>query len=90
MELALKHATAEKKLEKEAFLRAQKESERESRNVKKVELQLRACEDSLTNAKLAHEKILEQVDWGFYWGKEFSVLRFFPCLEKNPASFGRG
>lgn len=61
LELALKHAMAEKKLEKEAHMRAQKESEKESRNVKKVELQLRACQDSLANVKLAYEKVEEQV-----------------------------
>ena len=59
--MALKHAMSEKKLEKEAFMRAQKESEKESRNVKKVELQLKACADSLANVTLAYEKILEQV-----------------------------
>lgn len=61
LELALKHVTSEKKLEKEAFLRAQKENEKESRNVKKLELQLKACQDSLSNVQLAYEKILEQV-----------------------------
>ena len=61
MELALKHAAAEKKLEKEAYLKAQKENEKESRNVKKLELQLKACQDSLTNVTLAYEKVLEKV-----------------------------
>lgn len=59
--MALKHAMSEKKLEKEAFLRAQKENERESRNVKKLELQLKACQDSLANVTLAYEKVLEKV-----------------------------
>lgn len=61
MELSLKHALSEKKLEYEAFLRAQKEKERDSKNVKKIELQLKACEDSKANLTLTLEKLLIQV-----------------------------
>lgn len=61
MELSLKHILADKKHEYEAFIRAQKEKEKDSKNVKKLELQLKACQDSLTNLKLQHEKIISQV-----------------------------
>ena len=88
MELALKHAAAEKKLEKEAYLKAQKENEKESRNVKKLELQLKACQDSLTNVTLAYEKVLEKVI------KRDSIcviqlrklIKLFPSSEKSSAS----
>jgi hypothetical protein len=52
---------AEKKSEYEAFIKVQKEKEKEFKNCKKAELQLKTAQDSLANVKLAHEKILQKV-----------------------------
>jgi hypothetical protein len=61
LELSLKHILADKKLEYDSYNRAVKDKERELKNLKKLELQLRAYQDSLYNIKLQHEKILNQV-----------------------------
>ena len=62
----MKHVLADKKLEYDTFMRAQKEKEKESKNLKKVELQLKACQDSLYNIRLQHEKVLNQVGAHFF------------------------
>ena len=62
LELSLKHVLAEKKLEYEALNRAQKDKEKEAKNLKRAELQLKACQDSFYNIKLQHEKLLNQVE----------------------------
>lgn len=61
MELSLKHALSDKKLEYDCYVRAQKEKERDTKNLKKLELQLKASQDSLMNIRLQHEKIQAQV-----------------------------
>ena len=61
LELNLKHTLASKKLEYDSYVRAQKEKEKDNKNLKKLELQLKACHDSLMNIKLQHEKILSIV-----------------------------
>jgi hypothetical protein len=61
LELSLKHILADKKSEYEAHIRAQKEKEKESKNLKKIELQLKSCQDSLYNIRLQHEKVTAQV-----------------------------
>jgi predicted nucleic acid-binding Zn-ribbon protein len=58
----LKHIMAEKKLEYELYVKAQKEKEKDSKNLKKLELQLKACQDSLINITQKYEKINAQVD----------------------------
>ncbi|CAF0929077.1 unnamed protein product [Brachionus calyciflorus] len=60
IELSLKHVLAEKKLEYDFFVRIQKEKERDTKNLKKLELQLKAGMDSLMNIRLQHEKIEAQ------------------------------
>lgn len=57
----MKHAMSDKKMEYDAFVKAQKDKERDTKALKKVELQLKAALDSLSNIKLAHEKVLQQV-----------------------------
>jgi hypothetical protein len=59
--LSMKHTLADKKLEYEALMRAQKEKEKDSRNMKKLEIQLRAGQDALNNLRLHYETILAQV-----------------------------
>ncbi len=61
MEISLKHALADKKMEYDAFVKAQKEKERDTKALKKVELQFKAAIDSLANIKLQHEKVIQQV-----------------------------
>lgn len=61
LELSLKHIQSEKKLEYDVYVRSQKDKEKDSKNLKKLELQLKACEDSLMNIRLHHEKVLNQV-----------------------------
>ena len=61
LEMSIRHSLLEKKNEYEAFMRAQKEKEKEFKNFKKDEIQLRAAEDSMNNLKLAHEKVLAKV-----------------------------
>jgi hypothetical protein len=65
LELSLKHILADKKLEYDAYNRAVKDKEREMKNLKKLELQVRAYQDSLYNIKLQHEKIMNQVCFFF-------------------------
>lgn len=43
------------------YVRTQKEKEKDNKSLKKLELQLKACQDSLVNIKLQHEKILSIV-----------------------------
>jgi hypothetical protein len=54
----LKHAMADKKTEYDAYVKAQKDKERDTKNLKKLELQMKAALDSLANIKLQHEKII--------------------------------
>jgi len=61
LELTLKHTLAEKKLEYDAFVRSQKDKEKDNKNLKKLELQLKAGQDSYMNIQLQYEKILSQV-----------------------------
>ncbi|RNA21673.1 coiled-coil domain-containing protein [Brachionus plicatilis] len=60
LELSLKHILADKKLEYDSLMRIQKEKERDTKNLKKLELQLKAGMDSLMNIRLQHEKIMGQ------------------------------
>jgi hypothetical protein len=58
----LKHALADKKNEYDMFIKVQKDKERDSKNLKKIELQLKAAMDSLANIKLQHEKVVSMKD----------------------------
>ena len=48
-------------MEYESYVKAQKDKERDSKSLKKIELQLKAAQDSLSNIKLQYEKIMIQV-----------------------------
>ena len=48
-------------MEYDFFIRAQKDKEKDTKTLKKLELQLKAAHDSMTNTKLQHEKILSLV-----------------------------
>ena len=61
MELSLKHVMADKKLEYDFFVKYQKDKERDTKTLKKLELQLKAAQDSLTNIRLQYDKIMAQV-----------------------------
>ena len=61
LEITLKHALADKKTEYDIYVKVQKEKERDSKSLKKIELQLKAAQDSLANIKIQHEKISLQV-----------------------------
>ena len=63
LELSLKHIVAEKKLQYDIYNRTQKEKDKEMKSLKKIELQLRACQDSFFNIRLHHEKVINQVSF---------------------------
>jgi hypothetical protein len=44
-------------------MKAQKNKEREFKNYKRCELQLRSAQDSLTNIKFVLDKVLLRVSW---------------------------
>ena len=50
-------------MEYESYVKAQKDKERDSKSLKKIELQLKAAQDSLSNIKLQYEKIMIQVSF---------------------------
>lgn len=66
LELSLKHTLADKKFEFEMFMKTQRERERDMKNLKKTELQLKAAQDSLTNFTLQYEKLLAIVSNIFF------------------------
>jgi predicted nucleic acid-binding Zn-ribbon protein len=43
-------------------VRSQKDKEKDNKTLKKLELQLKACQDSYMNIQLQYEKILNQVE----------------------------
>ncbi len=61
----MKHIMADKKTEYESYVKVQKEKERDSKNLKKIELHLKAAQDSLENIKSQYEKIMLQVRIGY-------------------------
>lgn len=63
LELSLKHTLVDKKTEYDGYIKAQKDKERDTKNLKKIELQLKAAQDSLANIKLQYEKISAQVSF---------------------------
>ena len=48
-------------MEYDAYVRAQKDKEKDNKNLKKLELQLKACQDSYMNIQLQYEKVMNQV-----------------------------
>jgi hypothetical protein len=63
LELSLRHSLADKKMEYDCYVKAQKDKERDSKNLKKLELQLKAAQDSLSNIRLQYEKIMIQANY---------------------------
>ncbi|KAL3853073.1 hypothetical protein ACJMK2_016653 [Sinanodonta woodiana] len=62
LELNLRHAEFEKKSQHELLSRKTREKDRDLRNLKKAELQLKVAEENLNHTKLLHEKVKSQVD----------------------------
>jgi len=60
LELSLRHALIEKKNEYEAYLKAQKDKEKDFKSYKKAEIQMKSAQDSFSNLKLANEKVLSK------------------------------
>ena len=58
--MTLKHTLASKKLDYEYFVRSQKEKEKDSKSLKKLELQTKMARETLANVKLQHENLLSQ------------------------------
>jgi hypothetical protein len=50
-------------MEYDCYVKAQKDKERDSKNLKKLELQLKAAQDSLSNIRLQYEKIMIQANY---------------------------
>ena len=61
LDLNLRHISLEKKNNHDVHARKMREKERDLRNLKKAELQLRVADESLNHTKLIHEKIKSQV-----------------------------
>lgn len=57
MDLSLKTIVAERKNQHEVVARKQREKDKDLRNLKRVELQLKVAEDNLAHQKLIHEKV---------------------------------
>ena len=66
MELSLRHALIEKKNEYEAYMKAQKDKEKDFKSYKKAEIQMKSAQDSFSNLKLANEKVLSKVRIDIY------------------------
>lgn len=88
LELNLKHLLSDKKLEYDSLMRIQKEKERDVKNLKKLELQLKAGMDSLMNIRLQHEKISAQKDMqpsndGSLFEKRKELMREVDALKRE-------
>ena len=57
----MKHTLSSKKIEYDSYVRAQKEKEKDSKALKKLELQLKSCQESLININLQLESLLSIV-----------------------------
>ena len=61
LDLNLRHVSMEKKNNHDVHSRKLREKDRDLRNLKKAELQLRVADESLNHSKLIHEKVKSQV-----------------------------
>jgi hypothetical protein len=87
LELSLRHSLFEKKTEYDALMKAQKSKEREFKNYKRIELQLRSAQDSLTNIKFVLEKVLLRVClFGKDWFKFSTCLSLAFCFLERTAT----
>ncbi|KAE8616378.1 hypothetical protein XENTR_v10008787 [Xenopus tropicalis] len=62
MDLSLRHAMVEKQTQHDALTRKTREKERDLRNTKKMELQLKSALDALAHTQNVYEKIKAEVD----------------------------
>ncbi|XP_053572509.1 coiled-coil domain-containing protein 146 [Bombina bombina] len=62
LDLNLRHVMIEKQTQHDALTRRQKEKERDLRNIKKMELQLKSANDSLAHTQSLYDKIKAEVD----------------------------
>lgn len=70
----LDHATLEKKSLHEAFQRMSREKEKDSKSVKRLELQLKAVQDSMSNLRLQYEKLEAKVSRSCYQTRSIGTL----------------
>ncbi|XP_068132313.1 coiled-coil domain-containing protein 146 [Hyperolius riggenbachi] len=62
LELNLRHAMIEKQNQHDALTRKQREKDRDLRNVKKLELQLKSANDALAQTQAVYDKIKAEID----------------------------
>ncbi|XP_075713445.1 coiled-coil domain-containing protein 146 [Rhinoderma darwinii] len=61
-DLNLRHAMIEKQTQHDAFTRKQKEKDRDMRNIKKLELQLKSANDALIHTQSLYDKVKVETD----------------------------
>ncbi|XP_063783058.1 coiled-coil domain-containing protein 146 isoform X4 [Pseudophryne corroboree] len=62
LDLNLRHAMIDKQTQHDALTRKQREKERDLRNIKKLELQLRSTNDGLAHTQTVYDKIKAEMD----------------------------
>ncbi|XP_069834159.1 coiled-coil domain-containing protein 146 [Dendropsophus ebraccatus] len=62
LDLNLRHAMIEKQTQHDALTRKQKEKDRDMRNIKKLELQLKSANDALIHTQSLYDKIKAEID----------------------------
>ncbi|XP_030072255.1 coiled-coil domain-containing protein 146 [Microcaecilia unicolor] len=62
VDLNLRHATIQRQAQNEALTRKQREKDRELKNVKKLELQLKTASDALSHVQMIYEKLQVEMD----------------------------
>ncbi|KAG8538830.1 hypothetical protein GDO81_022005, partial [Engystomops pustulosus] len=62
LDLHLRHAMIEKHTQHDALTRKQKEKDRDMRNIKKLELQMKSANDALTHTQSLYDKIKAEMD----------------------------
>lgn len=88
LEHSIRHSQIEKKTEYEIFMRSQKDKERDFKQCKKIELQLKAAHDSYANLRLAYEKVLakkeqQPADDGSLFQRRKELAKEVEQLKKN-------
>lgn len=61
LDLSLRHVNLEKKTQHDVHSRKCRERERDNKNLKKLDLQMKVAEESLNHNKLLHDKAKSQV-----------------------------
>ena len=62
LDLSLRTIQVEKKSQHEIVARKQREKDKDVRNLKKVELQLKVAEDNLAHQRLIYDKVNQDTD----------------------------